>query len=77
MAICYRRRFAADLSGVAVSAGRCAPFAVGLVAAIRESSVLIALVLASLMLKERLDQWRIAAGLLIVSGAAAIILGAG
>jgi drug/metabolite transporter (DMT)-like permease len=50
---------------------------VGLVSAIRESSVLIALVLASLMLKERLDQWRIAAGLLIVSGAAAIILGAG
>ena len=50
---------------------------VGVVSAIRESSVLIALVLASLMLKERLDQWRIASGLLIVSGAAAIILGAG
>jgi drug/metabolite transporter (DMT)-like permease len=48
---------------------------VGMVAAIRESSVLIALVLAALMLKERLDAWRIAAGLLIVAGAAAIILG--
>jgi drug/metabolite transporter (DMT)-like permease len=50
---------------------------VGLVSAIRESSVLIALVLAALMLKERMDRWRIAAGLLIVSGATAIILGAG
>lgn len=49
---------------------------VGMVSAIRESSVLIALVLAALMLKERMDQWRIAAGLLIVAGAAAIILGA-
>jgi hypothetical protein len=29
------------------------------------------------MLKERLDQWRIASGLLIVSGAVAIVLGAG
>jgi hypothetical protein len=29
------------------------------------------------MLKERMDRWRIAAGLLIVSSAAAIILGAG
>jgi drug/metabolite transporter (DMT)-like permease len=48
---------------------------VGIVSAIRESSVLIALVLASLMLKERLDRWRIIAGLLIVAGAAAIVLG--
>ena len=48
---------------------------VGAVSAIRESSVLIALVLASLMLKERLDRWRIAAGLLIVAGAIAIIFG--
>lgn len=48
---------------------------VGMVAAIRESSVLIALVLAAVMLKERLDRWRIASGLLIVAGAAAIILG--
>jgi drug/metabolite transporter (DMT)-like permease len=47
---------------------------VGVVSAIRESSVLIALVLAALMLKERLDRWRIVAGLLIVAGAAAIIL---
>ncbi len=48
---------------------------VGIVSAIRESSVLIVLVLASLMLKERLDRWRIAAGTLIVAGAVAIILG--
>ena len=48
---------------------------VGMVSAIRESSVLIALVLAALMLKERLDRWRIAAGFLIVAGAVAIILG--
>jgi drug/metabolite transporter (DMT)-like permease len=48
---------------------------VGMVSAIRESSVLIALVLAAFMLKERLDRWRIGAGLLIVAGAAAIVLG--
>jgi drug/metabolite transporter (DMT)-like permease len=48
---------------------------VGMVSAIRESSVLIALVLAAFMLKERMDRWRIMAGLLIVAGAAAIILG--
>lgn len=48
---------------------------VGMVSAIRESSVLIALVLASIMLKERLDKWRIAAGFLIVMGAATIIFG--
>lgn len=48
---------------------------VGIVSAIRESSVLIALVLAAVMLKERLDKWRIIAGLFIVAGAAAIILG--
>jgi drug/metabolite transporter (DMT)-like permease len=48
---------------------------VGIVSAIRESSVLIALVLAALMLKERMDRWRIMAGLLIVAGAAFIILG--
>lgn len=47
---------------------------VGMVSAIRESSVLIALVLASLMLKERMDRWRVAAGLLIVAGAIAIIV---
>jgi uncharacterized membrane protein len=47
---------------------------VGIVAAIRESSVLIALVLAAMMLKERMDRWRVAAGLLIVAGAIAIIL---
>ncbi|MGL5838039.1 MAG: EamA family transporter [Sphingorhabdus sp.] len=48
---------------------------VGMVSAIRESSVLIALVLAAWMLKERMDRWRIIAGLLIVAGAAAIVLG--
>ncbi len=48
---------------------------VGMVAAIRESSVLIALVLAALMLKERMDRWRIGAGMLIVAGATAIVLG--
>lgn len=47
---------------------------IGVVAAIRESSVLIALVLAAMMLKERMDKWRVAAGLLIVAGAFAIIL---
>jgi drug/metabolite transporter (DMT)-like permease len=47
---------------------------VGVVAAIRESSVLIALVLAAMMLKERMDRWRVAAGILIVAGAIAIIL---
>lgn len=49
---------------------------VGAVSAIRESSVLIALVLAAMMLKERMDRWRIMAGLLIVTGAVAIIWGA-
>lgn len=46
---------------------------VGIVSAIRESSVLIALVLAAIMLKEQLDRSRILAGLLIVAGAIAII----
>lgn len=48
---------------------------VGIVSAIRESSVLIALVLAAMMLKEQLDRSRILAGLLIVAGAVAIISG--
>jgi drug/metabolite transporter (DMT)-like permease len=48
---------------------------VGMVSAIRESSVLIALVLAALMLKERMDRWRICAGILIVGGAVAIVAG--
>jgi drug/metabolite transporter (DMT)-like permease len=48
---------------------------VGMVSAIRESSVLIALVLAAMMLKEKMDRWRIGAGILIVSGAAAIVAG--
>jgi drug/metabolite transporter (DMT)-like permease len=48
---------------------------VGIVTAIRESSVLIALVLAALMLNERLDRWRIFAGIFIVFGASAIIFG--
>lgn len=48
---------------------------IGIVTAIRESSVLIALVLAALMLKEQLDKWRVFAGIFIVVGAAAIIFG--
>ncbi len=48
---------------------------VGIVSAIRESSVLIALVLAAMMLNEAMDRSRIFAGLLIVAGAVAIILG--
>jgi drug/metabolite transporter (DMT)-like permease len=46
---------------------------VGVVSAIRESSVLIALVLAALMLNERMDRARVLAGLLIVAGAIAIV----
>jgi drug/metabolite transporter (DMT)-like permease len=46
---------------------------VGVVAAIRESSVLIALVLAALMLNERMDRARVMAGLLIVAGAIGIV----
>jgi drug/metabolite transporter (DMT)-like permease len=46
---------------------------VGVVSAIRESSVLIALVLAALMLNERMDKSRVTAGLLIVAGAVAIV----
>lgn len=48
---------------------------VGIVSAIRESSVLIALVLAAIMLNERLDRWRVIAGILIVLGTAAIVIG--
>lgn len=48
---------------------------IGAVSAIRESSVLIALVLAWMMLKERIDQWRLLGGLLIVAGAVTIVLG--
>ncbi len=48
---------------------------IGIVSAIRESSVLIALVLAAAMLKERLDKQRIIAGFLIVLGAVTIVLG--
>ena len=57
--------------GTVSYAMRIAP--VGPVAAIRESSVLIGLVLAAVMLKERLDARRIAAGLLIVAGAVALV----
>ncbi len=46
---------------------------VGIVSAIRESSVLIALVLAAMMLNERMDRRRIFAGLLVVTGTVAII----
>ncbi|MBS0254694.1 MAG: EamA family transporter [Proteobacteria bacterium] len=57
--------------GTVSYAMRIAP--VGPVTAIRESSVLIGLVLAAVMLKERLDARRIAAGLLIVAGAVALV----
>ncbi len=46
----------------------------GAVAAIRESSVLIALVLAAWMLKEPMDRARIVAGILIVAGAVLIVM---
>ncbi len=48
---------------------------VGPVSAIRESSVLIALVLAAIMLKEHLDRWRVLAGMLISIGAIALVFG--
>ncbi len=47
----------------------------GIVSALRESSVLIALVLASLMLKEKMDFARIISGALIMLGTISIILG--
>ncbi len=53
---------------------RAAP--VGAVSAIRETSILIALVLASVMLNERLDSKRISGALLIAIGGLAIITGA-
>ncbi|HEX6142567.1 MAG TPA: EamA family transporter [Geminicoccaceae bacterium] len=45
------------------------------VAALRETSVLFALAISSVMLRERPTAWRIAAGLLIVAGALALRLG--
>ena len=42
------------------------------VAALRESSILFALVLSTLMLKERLTAWRIAAAILILAGVAGL-----
>jgi drug/metabolite transporter (DMT)-like permease len=42
------------------------------VAALRESSILFALVLSTVMLKERLTAWRIAAGVLILAGVAGL-----
>ena len=48
---------------------------VGPVSAIRETSVLIGLALAAIMLKERMDRWRVGAALLIAAGGSAIILG--
>ncbi len=47
----------------------------GAVSAIRETSVLIALLLAAVMLKEKLDARRIAAGLLIMAGGMMIVAG--
>jgi drug/metabolite transporter (DMT)-like permease len=45
------------------------------VAALRESSILFALVLSALMLKEKLTPWRIAAGVLILAGVAGLRMG--
>lgn len=42
------------------------------VAALRESSILFALILSSLMLKERLTAWRITAAVLILAGVAGL-----
>ena len=42
------------------------------VAALRESSILFALVLSALMLKEKLTPWRITAGVLILAGVAGL-----
>jgi drug/metabolite transporter (DMT)-like permease len=42
------------------------------VAALRESSILFAVVLSSLMLKEKLTAWRIAAAVLILVGVAGL-----
>ena len=52
--------------GIIIWAMTQAPIAA--VAALRESSILFALVLSSLMLKERLTPWRIAAAMLILAG---------
>ena len=42
------------------------------VAALRESSILFALVLSTLMLKEKLTAWRITAAVLILAGVAGL-----
>jgi len=49
---------------------------VGAVAALRETSVLIGLVLGAVMLKERLDRRRITGGLLVTAGTLTLIAGA-
>lgn len=59
--------------GVAVWAMRHAP--VASVAALRETSILFAMGISVVWLKERMTAWRIAAALLIVSGMAALRLG--
>jgi len=49
---------------------------VGAVAALRETSVLIGLVIGAVMLKERLDRRRITGGLLVTAGTLTLIAGA-
>jgi len=48
---------------------------IAMVAALRESSILFAMAISTALLGERLDRWRVAAGLLIVAGVAALRIG--
>ena len=58
--------------GIAMWAMSSAP--IGAVAALRETSILFAMAISTLILKERLGIWRAGAGLLIVSGVIALRL---
>ena len=59
--------------GIIIWAMTQAPIAA--VAALRESSILFALILSSLMLKERLTPWRMAAAVLILAGVVGLRIG--
>lgn len=48
---------------------------IGAVAALRETSILFAIAIAALFLKERLSAWRIAAAVLILAGVAGLRIG--
>ena len=48
---------------------------IAMVAALRESSILFAMAISTVLLGERLSRWRIAAGLLIVGGVVALRMG--